>query len=126
MQYARVLRTCYALTMQYARAMPVPCSSHACAPARTMRYARAIAHTERTRCARAMHVHLRIPCDMHVIRTCHALTGDAQNQGIYALNCFEEMPKHIKELQHKFKDVAIHALYKLRNTAPQIKEHCTF
>ena len=60
------------------------------------------------------------------LNTVHPGTGNAQNQGIYALNCFEEMPKHIKELQHKFKDVAIHALYKLRNTAPQIKEHCTF
>ena len=75
-----VLRTCYALTMRYARAMHVPClctctyhaictcfaramhlqcniralcTSHACAPARAP---------------------ARIPCDMHMLRRCYALT----------------------------------------------------
>ena len=73
-----VLRTCYALTMQYS-SMHALCTCYACAPAHTMRYARAphVICTYNAICmryARPMYMLLHVPCDMHVLRTCYALT----------------------------------------------------
>ena len=79
MRYERVLRTRYALTMQQSRAVHVPCICSCTYHAISTCSARAMhlqcnMHALCTCYAHAMHVHLHVPSDMQVLRTCYALT----------------------------------------------------